>query len=122
MPEELDLLVVEMLRHDPRDRIGHAGDIAATLERFSGTDDDAAGGEPRPYVYRSRFAGRGEAVETLTARVSALKSGKGGRVLVEGESGSGKTRLILESVRRAGTESFDHDRLRVRAARRRRSA
>ncbi|HEX6839259.1 MAG TPA: AAA family ATPase, partial [Polyangia bacterium] len=101
VPRALDQLVLEMLRHDPRDRIGHASDVAAALDRHLGV---AASAVAPAYVYRSRFAGRDEALEALASRVAALRELRGGRVLVEGESGSGKTRLVLEAVRRAGTE------------------
>jgi hypothetical protein len=104
VPEAVDALVLGMLERDPRDRIGHASDVAAALDRHLGLE--AAAAEPHAYVYRSRFAGRNEALEAISARVAALKEGHGGRVLVEGESGSGKTRLVLEVVRRSQTEEL----------------
>jgi protein kinase-like protein/AAA ATPase-like protein len=104
VPRALDQLVLEMLRNDPRDRIGHASDVAAALDRHLGL---AASAAAPAYVYRSRYAGRDDVLEALTARVVAVKNLRGGRVLVEGESGSGKTRLVLEAVRRAGTEGLN---------------
>ncbi len=106
VPAALDALVMSMLERDPRERIGHASDVAAVLDRQLGVSTLNIG-EPRAYVYRSRFAGRDLALDALTAKVAALEEGQGGRVLVEGESGSGKTRLILEVVRRAKSEQLN---------------
>src|SRR5262249_32637894 len=103
VPEALDTLVLGMLEPDPRNRIGHASDIAAAFDRLLGAERETTA-EPRAYVYRSRFAGRSTAMSALTARVAAPKEGHGGTILVVGESGSGKTRLVLEVVHRAQTD------------------
>ncbi|MFO0576918.1 MAG: AAA family ATPase [Polyangia bacterium] len=102
----LDDLVLHMLAADRRARLGHASDVAAVLAR-SGTTAPAAPEATslpsRTYLYRAGFTGRSELLADLKQRVRRLHLGKGELVLISGESGSGKTRLISELLRGAAT-------------------
>ncbi|HEX9977584.1 MAG TPA: BTAD domain-containing putative transcriptional regulator, partial [Acidimicrobiia bacterium] len=57
--------------------------------------------EPAPFVGRDTERSR------LTERLDQVLDGKGGVVLVEGESGVGKTRLLLETVKDARWRGMD---------------
>jgi hypothetical protein len=104
VPEELDELALRLLSKDPRDRIGYASDAAAALERL-GAGDAAAAELPRhrAYLYRPGFGGRRREMQALGGRLDTLVDGRGGLALVGGESGIGKTRLMLEVAREAAS-------------------
>ncbi|MFC1848895.1 tetratricopeptide repeat protein [candidate division CSSED10-310 bacterium] len=103
---ELDDLVLRLLAKDPRNRIGYAGSVAMIAGRLIGRDQIThTGPEPKDYLYRSRFAGRSQQVVALTGHFQNLLTGQGGLVLVGGESGIGKTRLLMEF----GRDAARHD-------------
>ena len=100
----LDSLVLQMLAADRRDRVGHASDVLAVLaERAKVTVpvSDVIIGSTRSYLYRAGFAGRSGILSDLTNRARQLSLGTGEFILLHGESGSGKTRLLSELVRQA---------------------
>lgn len=96
IPPAVDDLVMRMLEKDPRDRIGYAQDVDRALERFG------AKGWARPlppahsYVYRPRLSGRGAELDRLMQAFHKARSGATQVVLLSGESGIGKTRLVSE--------------------------
>ncbi|MFN7973207.1 MAG: protein kinase [Acidobacteriota bacterium] len=101
LPDGLDALVLSLLERRPEDRIGHAVDVARALAAMEGPgqsgDPESPAPAPRPYLYRPALAGRSELVTRLSEHVdAALSRGAGGAILVSGESGIGKTRLLLE--------------------------
>lgn len=103
-PPELDRLVLALLEKDPRDRPGHADDVAALLARIGAQNGGAlAGTAPpaRPYLYRARCAGRAHDLAVLVDCLDRLAASRGGLVLIGGESGIGKTRLATELAQRA---------------------
>ncbi|MBI2566285.1 MAG: tetratricopeptide repeat protein [Candidatus Schekmanbacteria bacterium] len=104
VPPELDELVLALLEKDPRDRPGHADDVAAVLVRL-GADPEGASTvavpAARPYLYRARCAGRAGELALLAERVGRMEGGRGGLALVGGDSGIGKTRLVSELALRA---------------------
>jgi tetratricopeptide (TPR) repeat protein len=95
---DLDDLVLGLLQKSPRDRIAYAGDVVAELRRL-GAEVPAA--PASSYLYRPEVAGRAGSLAWVHDRVKALRSSAGGRVFVTGESGVGKTRLVLEVVQQA---------------------
>jgi predicted ATPase len=102
VPGEIEDLVLRLLAKDPRERIGHADDVAAALAALGAQDGSSGAGlRPRPYLYRSGFVGRRQVMERLRRRLEALQQGSGGLVLLGGESGAGKTRLAVELGREA---------------------
>lgn len=100
----LDRLVLSLIAADRRDRIGHASDVIAALSqqsKRSRSRPDSVSGSARSYLYRASFAGRRELLTNLTDRARQITKGHGELILLSGESGSGKTRLLSELVRRA---------------------
>ena len=96
---EIDALVLALLEKEPRDRPGHADDVAAMLREL-GVDDGAPDGVvARPYLYRPRLVGRDAALRALCRALDDAQRGAGGTVLLAGASGVGKTRLLLELSR-----------------------
>jgi class 3 adenylate cyclase len=62
----------------------------------------AEAGPPGRHAGRSPLVGRTAEVEALAQRLSALRGGEGGVVIVAGEAGVGKTRLLAETRAAAG--------------------
>ncbi len=102
VPQELDDLALRLLEKRPQNRIGYADDVAAALVRLgAGQDPPSREPEPKPYLYQARLAGRSDQLTTLAERLDACEASQGQTVLVCGESGVGKTRLVLEFSRAA---------------------
>jgi serine/threonine protein kinase/tetratricopeptide (TPR) repeat protein len=100
VPAEIEELLLRLLAKRPEDRLGYAEDVAAALGRHGASNGLAAEPRPRAYLYRPGLAGRQEALDQIESCLSRLHEGRGGLVLIAGESGVGKTRLALEVERR----------------------
>jgi serine/threonine protein kinase/predicted ATPase len=98
VPPELDELLLRLLAKQPRERPGHASHVAAALARMGAPSAGLVSDAPRPraYLYRPGFAGREPLLLELERQLESLETGAGQIVLVAGESGSGKTRLLME--------------------------
>ncbi|HZS42060.1 MAG TPA: protein kinase [Polyangia bacterium] len=101
VPPKLDALMLGLLEKRPRDRIGHADDVAAVLAEL-GVTRDAGATRARAYLYRSSLLGRDAVVDELTALAREVAHGVGGFAVVVGESGIGKTYVAMEVARRLG--------------------
>lgn len=100
LSRELDHLVIKLLEKRPQNRLGYADDVAATLEALGAGPDPESGPRAPPYLYRPELTGRGDALSVLEAAVHEVEGPRrGGFILIEGESGVGKTRLVLEMAR-----------------------
>jgi hypothetical protein len=105
VPPALDALILALLAKKPRERVGHADDVARVLEELGAeTERYSTAVRARAYVYRPELAGREAALREILAYVERPKTGSGSCVLVGGESGIGKTFLATEVARRAGSE------------------
>ena len=94
---ELDALVGQMLRAEPTQRIGHAEVVASRLAELGAEGPPSAWRSGRGIcLFRPRLTGRRSPLSVLEGRLEEAASGRGGLVLVSGESGIGKTRLMSE--------------------------
>lgn len=103
---EISDLVIRLLAREPRERLGYADTVAATLSRFRAPSDPPLGVRPRTYLNRPRFVGRVQAMTLLEHYLGELQADHGRVVFVAGESGIGKTRLGMEAGRRAIEKSI----------------
>ncbi|MFN7971795.1 MAG: tetratricopeptide repeat protein [Acidobacteriota bacterium] len=98
LPPEIDDLCARLLAKSPRDRLGHAEDVAAALAAIGAGAPEAWGPPARPYLYRPRLIGRDGPLKSVVSAIGELAGGRGGVALVAGESGSGKTRILMEAM------------------------
>ncbi len=105
LPRELDDLVLHLLAKEPSMRVGHAADVALHLERLGIHQNGfPEAPPPRSYFYRPALAGRQKVLESLTHALSEAVAGRGSGKLLAGESGIGKTRLVMELIQAAGRQ------------------
>lgn len=103
---ELDDLVTRLLAKEPQARVGHADVVATMLAQLSDEGSVEKTLKPKSYLYRSRCTGREQVLLRLRQYSNALKRGKGGFVLIEGEGGIGKTRVVMEFGRELAREGM----------------
>jgi serine/threonine protein kinase len=100
VPKALDELILGLLAKRPRDRIGHADDVAEALAAL-GADAPERSAETRAYLYRPELEGRDASRATIRERIAAAQAGRGALLFVRGESGVGKTALAVAVGREA---------------------
>ena len=100
VPPELDELTRRLLSRDPGSRLGYAVDVDARLAAL-GVENGATGPTPRPYLYQPPLSGRQAVMSQLTAALDLVRLGEGATILLAGESGVGKTRVLSEVARTA---------------------
>lgn len=101
VPAELDDLIARLLAKAPQDRIGHAAHVAERL-RALGAKSDAHQTRTSPaYLFRSQIVGRADNLQVLAVALEQTKAGTGSFVLLDGESGIGKTFFASEVAQRA---------------------
>lgn len=109
VPRALDALVLRLLSKDPADRYQTAGavladaeEIALALERGVAEPGVVVGlHDRRRSLTEPAFVGRVVELATLQELLGSAGQGRGGLVLVEAESGGGKTRLLDELAHQA---------------------
>jgi PAS domain S-box-containing protein len=111
VPRALEEVVHRLLRKDPADRYQAARAVRADVEEIAHAWD---GGEVDPSVViglRDRrraltepaFVGRREEILALDAELVRAGEGDAGLIVIEGEAGLGKTRLLDELGKRAAS-------------------
>ena len=111
VPRVLDEVIQRMLRKDPRDRYQTANAVVADLTVIA---EALQQGESEPALVvglhdrrqtltEPAFVGRGQELAVLNAQLKRTQAGQGGLVLLEAESGGGKSRLLAEFALR-GTQ------------------
>ena len=108
IPRTLDELVMRLLERRPRDRLGHADDIVRVLDSLVAEAAESVRDSqtPRAYVYRPELVGRERTLGILTERLQRLEFGRGGFVLLRGESGIGKTSVAMAIARSAAARGL----------------
>lgn len=108
VPRVLDEVIQRMLRKDPRDRYQTAAAVVADLTVIA---EALQHGESEPALVvglhdrrqtltEPAFVGRGQELAALNAQLKRTQAGQGGVVLLEAESGGGKSRLLAEFAQR----------------------
>jgi signal transduction histidine kinase/DNA-binding response OmpR family regulator/tetratricopeptide (TPR) repeat protein len=113
-PRALEELIHRLLKKDPRDRYQSAeaalADLEAIAAGISRGDADPpvviGARDKRATLTEPSFVARVEQVRALDLEIGKARAGTGGLVLLESESGGGKTRLLEETARRAAREGF----------------
>ena len=108
IPRALEDVVRQMLRKDPRDRYQTAASveqdlefIRQSLERGETEPRLTVGlGDRRTTLTEPAWVGRSDALDTLDRQLTRARRGRGGLVVVEADSGMGKTRLLDECAKR----------------------
>jgi len=97
LPASLEQLILGLLEKDPRARPAFAADVVHQLSREDG-DKERPSGRPAGamFLHRSSLVGRDDIIERLLDAARDAAAGRGGWVVVSGESGIGKTRLVAE--------------------------
>src|SRR4029079_16706965 len=114
VPRAVDEVLQRLLRKDPRDRYQTADAvlhdvraILAGLERGEADPVVVVGAhDDRRTLSDPAFVGREKELQALDASLAATTVGRGAVVLLEGESGGGKTRLLKEAAQRAAGTGF----------------
>ncbi|HKQ59099.1 MAG TPA: tetratricopeptide repeat protein, partial [Candidatus Eisenbacteria bacterium] len=119
-PKEQGLALDERLRtffrralgKDASDRHPDALAFAEDLSFLLEPDEGGASAAVRPLEdgtrarFESRLVGRDAEFERLRSRLERVRTGEGGTLLLEGEAGIGKTRLLAEITRAAELQHF----------------
>jgi hypothetical protein len=98
VPEHLDEICRRLLQKAPRDRYQSAQEILYRLEAED-RDLNPQGGA----AWQPPLVGRQLEVEAITDAISGLTARRGGVVILEGDDGSGKSRLLEVAQDRART-------------------
>ncbi|MFN7974598.1 MAG: tetratricopeptide repeat protein [Acidobacteriota bacterium] len=101
----LEALILRLLAKDAHRRVGHATDVAAGLASFAADGGPRETPPARSYLYRPRLIGRQPVLDRLAARLLSV-DGAGAIAALEGESGSGKTRIGMELAARGMMQGF----------------
>jgi signal transduction histidine kinase/CheY-like chemotaxis protein/tetratricopeptide (TPR) repeat protein/tRNA A-37 threonylcarbamoyl transferase component Bud32 len=104
IPRALDEVIQRLLRKDPRDRyqsgqavIADLSVIAEALQRGEAEPALVVGlHDCRQTLTEPAFVGRGQELAALQTQLKRTRDGQGSLVLLEAESGGGKSRLLSE--------------------------
>jgi diguanylate cyclase (GGDEF)-like protein len=109
VPRVFDEFLQRLLAKEPRDRYQSARAALADLIEIEGARRHGIDEpplviglhDPRSTLVEPAFVGRGDEFAALDAQFRAASGGAGGLVVLEAESGGGKTRLLDELAHRA---------------------
>ncbi|MCA9146782.1 MAG: AAA family ATPase, partial [Planctomycetales bacterium] len=109
VPSELDALVQHLLKKDPHDRYQLASAVVNDLQsiraaRASGvgqTEIVIGSTDRRCTLTEPAFVARSAELNQIEKFVEQTRAGRGATLLLEGESGTGKSRLLVEAAKRA---------------------
>jgi serine/threonine protein kinase/tetratricopeptide (TPR) repeat protein len=103
LPPGLEQLILRLLAKTKRDRIGHAEEVVEVLEALGAAGGDGPAEVGSPFrLYRPELVGRDDPLGDLDKALDQLGQGMGRFIVLDGESGVGKTALASEVARRAG--------------------
>lgn len=112
IPAELENLVERLLQKQREKRIGYASEVAMELFRLAGQAPPVKISLAPPYLFPAALAGRQDLLQMLLRVRDDLRLpitptySRTGLILLGGESGVGKTRLLNEFVRDSRASTF----------------
>ncbi len=95
VPDEIQQIVLKLLAKEPVDRFQSAEEVLRALPSEFVLPDDEQRDVPMK-VMRPQFVGRESEMKTLRAMLRDVQAGEQRVVLISGESGVGKSRLVEE--------------------------
>jgi diguanylate cyclase (GGDEF)-like protein/PAS domain S-box-containing protein len=109
LPRALTAVVQRLLRKDPAERYQTASAVSSDMrliaERLSAGDRDPVlvigRTDRRDSLTEPAFVGRDHELSLFSRALAAVEKGRGGALVVEAESGGGKSRLLGEWIRAA---------------------
>jgi len=105
LPLRLKDLILRLLEKDPIDRYFSAREVSDEMERIPGVGPrDVTGSPERSLISSCDFVGREQELSALSEALGRASTGAGRLILISGESGTGKTRLLEEFKARAQVE------------------
>ncbi len=112
VPRKLDEVVQHLLRKDPHDRYQQAAavvdDLTAMEESIrtgdAGSSIVIGATDRRQTLTEPAFVARDEELKRVAKFIERTKAGRGTTLLLEGESGGGKSRLLIETNKLARSE------------------
>jgi tetratricopeptide (TPR) repeat protein len=99
LPPALDALILKLMAKLPDDRPVNAAEVREALAAITPSSSDAAAATATPalgQLVRGRLVGRAEELARMREFWSNANRGQGHMVLLSGEPGVGKTRLVRE--------------------------
>jgi len=110
LPLGLEEVISGLLQKEPGARYSSADEALAALNEVSGREDQVSVPEvDYAYVLTPPLVGREQVLDSLLERAGWVTEGRGGSVLLEGDAGVGRSRLIQElsvKLRLAGVPVF----------------
>jgi len=109
VPVPFRALIERCLEKDPERRVQRAEEVRAGLDAIQASTFDGELGKTFPFTLvsgRTRFVGREPERAELHRKLERAAGGYGGLVLVAGEPGIGKTRLVEETLSHARQRGF----------------
>ena len=94
VPQALDDLVLQLLQHDPKHRPESAGVVLERLNAIAGLPLEEQLVISQAYLNAPRLCGRSRQMADLLKTIALAVSGHGGAVMLQAESGQGRTRLL----------------------------
>ena len=97
MPDELDELVMSLMSLDPMKRPKSAAEVIDWLSAIGQLEPDDAPAVARSFFTSAPLCGRAQQTTELTRSIQRAARGRGGAVILEGSSGTGKSRMLTEA-------------------------
>jgi serine/threonine-protein kinase len=101
VPEELDRLVLALLRLDPLARPATASEVIDRLQVVGGLEPDRDEQAARAYFVGAALVERDRELDRVARRLAQAREGRGSSVYVDANPGAGKTRFLGEVALKA---------------------
>ncbi|HKP57246.1 MAG TPA: protein kinase [Polyangiales bacterium] len=98
LPDALDQLVMSLMSLDPMKRPGSAAEVIDWLSAIGELPPDDGAAAARSFLTSSHIWGRDKERVELSRRLSKALTGEGSALLITGELGAGKSRMLAEAA------------------------